>query len=237
MAGIDRLNDRICVKPAKLAALRLRQRDGVTCGPTVAVVAGAMLDHTYRAELLHADGAAWFAAEQGRIHAAVNRIWPRQLGTTPAGMARALSDHSAKRGVTYRWRRFRGTGDTLSDVRSAAVAGWPVAMLIGERGIPRHWVLVVGAADEDHDVLECYEPSSGKVLPVDRRRCAERSADRAGISAAVRFVVPDQAALTGCLMNSAERLPSEDGPESTRPPTPWVSRNSWTSCVRGTTWC
>lgn len=190
MAGIDRFNDRICVKPAKLAALRLRQRDGVTCGPTVAVVAGAMLDQTYRAELLHADGAAWFAAEQGRIHAAVNRIWPRQLGTTPAGMARALSDHSAKRAVTYRWRRFRGTGDTLSDVRNAAVAGWPVAMLIGERGIPRHWVLVVGAADEDHDVLECYEPSSGKVLPVDVDAVRNARLTGLGFPRPFAFVVP-----------------------------------------------
>lgn len=163
MAEIDRCNDRICVKPARLAALRLRQRDGVTCGPTVAVVAGAILDHTYRAELLHADGDTWFVAEQGRIHAAVNRIWPRRLGTTPAGMARALTGHSAKRGVTYRWRRYRGTRDALSDVRSAVDQGWPVAMLIGERGIPRHWVLIVGASQ---DVLECYEPSSGTVLPI-----------------------------------------------------------------------
>ncbi|WP_454793730.1 hypothetical protein [Mycolicibacterium lutetiense] len=152
------------MKPAKLAALRLRQRDGITCGPTVAVVAGAVLDHTYRAELLNPGGHIWFAAEQGRIHTAVNRIWPRQLGTTPAGMARALSDHSAKRGVGYRWRRFRGARDGLSDVRCAVAEAWPVAMLIGKRGIPRHWVLIV---DVDDDVLQCYEPSSGKVLPVD----------------------------------------------------------------------
>lgn len=37
-------------------------------------------------------------------------------------------------------------------------------MLIGERGIPRHWVLLIGV---DHDVLQCYEPSSGRVLPID----------------------------------------------------------------------
>ena len=163
MAGIDRSDDRICVKPVKLAALRLRQRDGVTCGPTVAVVAGAMLDQTYRAELLHPDGDTWFAAEQGRVHAAVNRIWPRRLGTTPAGMARALTAHSAKHAVTYRWRRFRGSRDALSDVRRAVVTGWPVPMLIGQ-AVPRHWVLIV---DADGDVLQCYEPSSGKVLPID----------------------------------------------------------------------
>ncbi|CRZ17457.1 cysteine peptidase family C39 domain-containing protein [Mycolicibacterium neworleansense] len=175
------------MKPAKLAALRLRQRDGITCGPTVAVVAGAILDHTYRAELLTADGETWFAAEQGRIHAAVNRIWPRQLGTTPAGMARALTEHSAKRGVTYRWRRFRGARDSLTEVRGAVAAGWPVAMLIGERGIPRHWVLLIGA---DQDVVECYEPSSGKVLPVEIEAVRGARLTGLGFPRPFAFVLP-----------------------------------------------
>ena len=35
----------------KLSALNLRQRDGVTCGPTVAVVAGALLDRADGADL------------------------------------------------------------------------------------------------------------------------------------------------------------------------------------------
>ena len=66
----------------KLAALRLRQRDGVTCGPTVAVVAGALLDPGHGADL---SDPAWFAGEQARVHAEVNRVWPRRLGTTPIG--------------------------------------------------------------------------------------------------------------------------------------------------------
>ncbi|MDV3123748.1 hypothetical protein M1247_02360 [Mycobacterium sp. 21AC1] len=147
----------------KLAALGLRQRDGVTCGPTVVVVAGILMDPAYRARLLGPGGEAWFACEQGRIHADVNRIWPRRLGTTPAGLARALSGHSANRGVSYRWRIFRGRRDAMTDVLRAVTAGWPVAMLIGGRGLPRHWVLVVDAVD---DVLQCYEPSSGRVIPV-----------------------------------------------------------------------
>lgn len=153
----------------KLAALRLRQRDGVTCGPTVAVIAGALLDPSYRAALLepgaHAVAApalARFADEQGRVHADVNRIWPRRLGTTPMGMARALSARSAGRGVGYRWRPYRGGRDRLADVLKAVNAGWPVAMLIGSV-IPRHWVLLVDASDLE---LECYEPSSGEVVLV-----------------------------------------------------------------------
>lgn len=149
-----------------------------------------MLDPAYRAELLDPDGDAWFAAEQGRIHAAVNRIWPRQLGTTPVGMARALTDHSAKRGVTYRWRRFRGTTDSLSDVRSAVAGGWPVAMLIGERGIPRHWVLIVEAGQ---DVLMCYEPSSGKVLPIEVAAVRSARLTGLGFRRPFAFVVPDHA--------------------------------------------
>ena len=143
----------------KLAALNLRQRDGVTCGPTVAVVAGALLDPGYRAALSDRAG---FDGEQARVHAQTNRVWPRRLGTTPTGMARALTAHSSTSGVRYRWRLFRGRRDKLSDVWHAVEAGWPVAMLIG-RFIPRHWVLIVEAAGLQ---WQCYEPSSGQVRPV-----------------------------------------------------------------------
>ena len=150
------------MRPAQLAALRLRQRDGVTCGPTVAVVAGVLMDPAYRAPLLGAGGPQWFSDEQRRIHTQINRVWPRRLGTTPAGMAQALTRHSI--GVAYRWRSFRGARDDLTDVLAALETGRPVAMLVGGHGIPRHWVLIVAAAD---NVLQCYEPSSGTVVPVD----------------------------------------------------------------------
>ena len=144
----------------KLAALHLRQRDGVTCGPTVAVVAGALLDPGNGAAL---SDPAWFADEQARVHADVNRVWPRRLGTTPIGMARALTAHSFSSGVRYRWRLFRGRRDGLSDVQRAVVAGRPVAMLIG-RFIPRHWVLIV---EINWLHWQCYEPSSGEVRSVE----------------------------------------------------------------------
>ncbi|ULE34783.1 hypothetical protein [Mycobacterium sp. IDR2000157661] len=146
----------------KLAGLR--QRDGVTCGPTVAVVAGALLDPRWRAALSDPlSGPSWFAAEQARVHAEVNRIWPRRLGTTPWAMARALTAHSELFGRRYRWRLFRGRRDRLADVDAVVAEAWPVAMLLG-RFIPRHWVLIVGAEDAG---FECYEPSSGEVRIVD----------------------------------------------------------------------
>jgi hypothetical protein len=147
----------------KLAALHLRQRDGVTCGPSVAVVGGALLDAKYRAKLSSPESRqAWFASEQLRVHTEVNRIWPRMLGTTPMGIARALSEHGAAAGMRYRWRLCRGRRDNLSDVLRAVNSGLPVAMLIG-RFIPRHWVLFVDVAGHE---LQCYEPSSGEVRSV-----------------------------------------------------------------------
>jgi hypothetical protein len=167
----------------KLAALNLRQRDGVTCGPTVAVVAGALLDPGRGAEL---SDPAWFADEQARVHAKVNRVWPRRLGTTPIGMARALTAHSLSAGVRYRWRLFRGRRDRLADVRRAVEAGWPVAMVVG-RFIPRHWVLIVEA---NASRWQCYEPSSGEVRAVATEAVRRSRLTGLGYSRPFVFVLP-----------------------------------------------
>ncbi|MDT5162259.1 MAG: hypothetical protein QOC90_2569 [Mycobacterium sp.] len=167
----------------KLAALHLRQRDGVTCGPTVAVVAGALLDPGRQGDL---SDQAWFADEQARVHAEVNRIWPRWLGTTPTGMARALTARSSSSGVRYRWRLFRGRRDGLSDVRRAVAADLPVAMLIG-RFIPRHWVLIV---DVDWLQWQCYEPSSGEVRSVEVAAVRRSRLSGLGYPRPFAFVLP-----------------------------------------------
>ena len=103
------------------------------------------------------------------------------------GMAGALSAHSAAYGVRYRLRAFRGRRDRLSDVLRDATEGWPVAMLIG-RFIPRHWVLVVGAAGE---VLQCYEPSSGEVRPVELTAVRQSRLTGLGYPRPFAFVAPD----------------------------------------------
>jgi hypothetical protein len=171
----------------KLAGLRLRQRDAVTCGPSVALVAGALLDPGRRVALAEPDsGPAWFAAEQLRVHAEVNRIWPRRLGTTPWGMARALTAQGSTAGVCYRWRLFRGRRDGLADVVRAVADGRPVAMLVG-RVIPRHWVLIV---DADGNGLQCYEPSSGEVRSVDAEAVRRARVTGLGYPRPFAFALP-----------------------------------------------
>ena len=156
-------------------------------------MAGALLDPDYRAALSGPDrGRAWFASEQRRVHAEVNRIWPRRLGTTPMGMARALTAHSAAFGLRYGWRTFHGRRDRLADVLREVNSGWPVAMLLG-RFIPRHWVLVIGAAEE---VLSCYEPSSGEVRPAGLADIREARLTGLGYPRPFGFVLPREATLS-----------------------------------------
>lgn len=164
----------------------VRQRDGVTCGPSVAVMAGALLDREYGAALESAKAQQWFDAEQGRVHRAVNMVWPRALGTTPAGMARAITERSRSRGVRYHWRPAR-RGDPLSDVSAALPAGLPVAMLIGA-AIPRHWVLLT---QSDGSVFRCYEPSTGHLHAVPVEAIREGRLHALGFPRAFAFVLPD----------------------------------------------
>ncbi|MCV7225799.1 hypothetical protein [Mycolicibacterium komossense] len=165
----------------ELPPIPLRQHDGVSCGPSVAIVAGALLDPGYRSEL---STAGWFAAEQGQVHRAMRRIWPRFLGMTPTAMARAISGHSG--GMRYRWRLVR-RHDRLLDVREAVLLGWPVPMLVG-RFIPRHWVLLVGVAGTQ--AFQCYEPSSGEVRTVAADAIRVARLTGVGFPRPVAFVLP-----------------------------------------------
>jgi len=131
----------------------IRQTDGFTCGPTAALVAGALLDRTYAAALDRTPEG--LAREQHRIHRSANTIWPRRLGTTPAGVAAEISRH----GVAYRWRRFR-RGDPLDDVAEAVGRRLPVALLVG-RVVPRHWLLVVERPEPG--TFRLFDPSSGRL--------------------------------------------------------------------------
>jgi hypothetical protein len=151
-------------------------------------MAGAVLDPARYAALAEPEsGPALFAEEQLRVHADVNRVWPRRLGTTPWGMARALTVMGATAGVCYRWRLFRGRRDSLGDVVAAVRRGRPVAMLVGQV-VPRHWVLIVDTIDDDR--LNCYEPSSGEVRPADIAAIRESRLTGLGFPHPFGFVLP-----------------------------------------------
>jgi hypothetical protein len=148
-------------------------------------MAGALVDADYGAALRSERPQSWFDTEQVRVHRAVNVVWPHALGTTPAGLARALTMHSAARGVRYRWRLAR-RGDRLADVCDAVAAGWPVPMLIGAV-LPRHWVLLT---EIDGAAMRCYEPSSGAVLDVSIDDIRHSRLSWLGFPRALAFVVP-----------------------------------------------
>lgn len=151
----------------------------------MAVVAGALLDGRYRRGL--DAGPDWFAAEQDRVHRRVNRLWPRRLGMTPAGLAAAIDARAVLR---YRWRLCRGLlplrRDALTDVLAAVRAGHPVAMLIGHV-IPRHWVLIVAAAD---DRLRCFDPASGNHREVTVAAVRHAQITGLGFDRPFAFVLP-----------------------------------------------
>jgi len=172
----------VSLSDRRIEGLRLRQRDGVTCGPSVAIVGAALLDSGY-AETL--SDPAWFADEQGRLHRGLNRLWPRALGTTPWAVRRALSRHSA---VRYRWRPARCRGDGLLDVREAVLLGYPVPMLVGS-WLPRHWVLLVEVAGTSG--FRCYEPSSGEIRTVGTADVRAARLTGVGFPRAWAFVLPD----------------------------------------------
>jgi hypothetical protein len=195
-----------------LAAMKLRQRDGVTCGPAVAVLAGALLDPAYRTRL---PAVGWFHAEQGRIHRGVNWLWPRRLGTTPMGVANAISVHGARYGVRYRWRPcsgLLGRRDRLVDVLRAVEAGWPVAMLVG-RVVPRHWVLLVELSGE---VLTCYEPSSGALRSVGTDAVRGARLSGLGFPRPFAFVLPGSSSATRIETSGAESASPATTPERFR---------------------
>ena len=112
-------------------------------------------------------------------------IRDRALGTTPAGMARALNTHAAARGIRYRWRPAVRQG-ILVDVCAAISDGWPVAMLIGS-ALPRHWVLLT---EIDGAAARCYEPSSGRLLLVTLEAIRQDRLHVLGFPRPFAFVLP-----------------------------------------------
>ena len=140
--------DRPSLDTMKLAAMHLTQRDGVTCGPAVAVVAGALLDPGYRGE--PRAGVRWARVVRRRAGPRARRrrtgSGRSALGTTPMGVARAISVHSKRYGVRYGWRWCRGLSgrrDGLADVLAGGATRTGRSACWSGTAIPRHWVLIV----------------------------------------------------------------------------------------------
>jgi hypothetical protein len=146
-----------------LARLRgLAQPDQRSCGPSALVAARLLLDPDYQP--------ASFGDEVVDLHrritgpTAFGRAqlpWPRALGTPPWSVATAMEQLTGRPHHTHvtRW------GDRSEDLVRLVAAGHPCPMYVGDRWLPRHVVLVVGAGPEG---LEVYNPARGTLVDVAR---------------------------------------------------------------------
>ena len=134
----------------------LRQPDQRTCGATCAVVAvdlAAGRPPTGRGTSFDRDVLdAHRRLTRLRLHGRLQLPWPRALGTPPWALARELS---AATGRPHRVRLVR-----WSRRRSVPPAG---ALYVGTRWLPRHVLLVLADGS-------CYNPATGRVLPLDDPR-------------------------------------------------------------------
>ena len=167
----------------------LRQPDQRSCGAAVLVLARMLLDDAY-ADLvvggrhpgtghrLFGDLTARFQSEVLAMHRRVTGVvdaaghlqapWPRALGTPPWAVARQLSATAGSHlpGVEHDVAVVaREPGVVFDQIVAAARSGRPVPVYVGSRYLPRHVVLALDAGAEQ---LRCYDPASGRVVPLDR---------------------------------------------------------------------
>ena len=150
--------------------MRLAQPDRRSCGAAVLVMARRGLDPGYAARV--ADPEA-FATEVLALHRRITSAldttgglqvpWLRAVGTPPWAAARELR---LLTGVPYAVRPARRGTEAWEHVRRATDQR-PVAVYVGDRWLPRHVVLALGA---EADGVRTYEPTSGGVDLVGRDR-------------------------------------------------------------------
>lgn len=166
---------------AGLAGRRLAQPDQRSCGAAVLVVAGMLDQPSYAARMVDP---GQFRAEVLAMHRRTTSAvdvrgrlqvpWPRALGTPPWAVARQLTGTT---GVPHGTHLGRWDAARSFDSIAAATACAAVPFYVGSRALPRHVVLALGT---DAGRLWCYEPSSGRVLGVDRAAFADHRLGLAG---------------------------------------------------------
>ncbi|MDP2773678.1 MAG: hypothetical protein Q8O61_08980 [Nocardioides sp.] len=152
----------------------LRQPDRRSCGASVVVAARMLADPSYAASMTPAGFADAVLVAHRRITArdVAGVPWPRALGTPPWAVARELGPRHVTR---LAWPRARASFDRVA---ASVGAGHLAALYVGNRWCPRHVVLAVAAPAVDS--LLVYEPSSGRMAPVDRRSVVEHRMRLAG---------------------------------------------------------
>jgi hypothetical protein len=176
----------------RLLAMHPRQPDRRSCGASVLVVERALRDDDYAAWL--ADDAARFRDEvlgtHGRTTGLVTAAgslqlpWPRSLGTPPWAIANQLSATTGRR---WTYREALRRAPALDTLVHAVQDGHPSPLYVGSRWLPRHVVLVLEASST---TLQCYEPSSGRVLTITRNAFLEAAFRLAGWTTPWFVVVP-----------------------------------------------
>ena len=151
----------------------LAQPDQRSCGAASLVAARLLVDPAYADRVGTADPASGFARETLAAHRRVTGLlddrgalqvpWPRIVGTPPWAVARQMS---ALRGpdlppVDYDSHlALRNRGQMVTRMAATCSLGRPVPFYVGDRWLPRHVVLAVGAETAG---LRVYNPARGTV--------------------------------------------------------------------------
>lgn len=167
----------------------LVQPDRRTCGSACLVVARMIGDPSYATWVATGDVPGRgrdrrtrrrrFADEVLATHVRTSRWagatgaaqvgWPRALGTAPWALARELAatGGTTPPGTRQRVRVVdpRRRAAAYDDVARAVALGHAVPLYVGNRLLPRHVVLAVGAAD---DGLTAYDPATGGLVVLRR---------------------------------------------------------------------
>ena len=191
------------------------QQSPVTCGSACLTVARMLVNPRFAHWIVTGEGprvdappgdteADRFAAYERVVMARTNRLragggrlnlpWPRVLGTPPWGAKKELEFGAARHGTRYvidvlrqeSRRRLRADHARLVEVVDD---GEPALLYVGNAVLPRHVVLVLpGDGDQ---VLDVYDPTTGRVTPLDADSFAERRLGLSGWDVPWFAVQPD----------------------------------------------